>query len=159
MTLEPTHPRPGRRTALIAGYLMWVSLFFAIEGLGRMKCHVPSQTWIEAGADARERHLRRFRYDQSVDCLHEMAWYSYSTTALIIIALVAPFVIVGVFAKRILRFAHRLPFDLPRAAAVIYCYAFLIALFLSIGPYGAAQDFYDRYGVGKRQPLLTTPPE
>jgi len=67
---------------------------------------------------------------------------------LFVLAVAAPFVIVGFGAKRILRLAHGLPFDVAETAAVIYGFAFLLALILSMGPYGASQWFYDRYGVG-----------
>ena len=150
--VEPAHQPPSRVFLLVAGYLLWVSLFFAVQGFGRMQCQVPSRTWVEAGADARERHLRGFRYDKSEECLDRTVWYSTSMGVLGVLAVVAPFVIVGFGAKRILRFAHGLPFDVPETAAVIYGFAFLLALVLSMGPYGAAQEFYDRYGVGTDPP-------
>ena len=65
-----------------------------------------------------------------------------------LVSLLAPFVIVGLFAKRILHAGLRFPIAGIKAAAVLYGLAFCLALALSMGPYEAAQWFYDRYGVG-----------
>jgi len=103
---------------------------------------------VEAPADAHERHLRGFRYDKSVECLGASTWYSYSMGLMFLTSLLAPFVVVGLFAKRILHAGLSFPVAGIKAAAVLYGAAFLLAIALSMGPYGAAQWFYDRYGIG-----------
>ena len=145
---EPTSPFRSRRAARVAGYLLWVSLFFALEGVGRKHCQVPSQTWVEAGADAHERALRGFRRDKAEECLGTTAWYAYPMGVMFVVSLLAPFVVVGLFAKKILRAGLRFPIDNITATAVLYGFAFLLALVLSMAPYEAAQWFYDRYDVG-----------
>jgi hypothetical protein len=44
------------------------------------------------------------------------------------------------------------PVEEATAGAVLYGLLFVVALTLSLGPYGAAQEFYDRYGIGERSP-------
>ena len=146
--IEPTSPFRSRGAALVAGYLLWVSLFFVLEGAGRKHCHVPSRTWVEAGADAHERALRGFRYDKSEECLATTAWYAYPMGLMFLVSLLAPFVVVGLFAKKILHAGLRFPIDNITATAVLYGLVFCLAVAVAMAPYEAARWFYDRYGVG-----------
>ena len=111
MPRHSDHAPWSRRAALGAGYLLWVSLFFAVAGAGRKHCHVPSRTWVEAGADAHERALRGFRYDKAVGCLDATTWYSYSMGLLFLLALLAPVVVVALLATRILHAGLSFPVD------------------------------------------------
>lgn len=139
----------GRRGLLVAGYVVWVALFFVVEGLGRMKCDMPSDAWVEAGADAHERALRGFRQVQAVDCLGRTPWYSYSIGVMMALAFIAPFVVVGLFARRILRLVVDLPFVAEYVGAMLYVFLWVFVLALSLGPLPAAWWFYDRFGVGR----------
>ena len=144
--MTATRRRPA---ALVAGYLLWVSLAFVVEGAARRHCHVPSKTWVEAGASAHERALRGFTYDKAVECLDATNWYSYSMALMVLSAVLAPFVVIGLFAKRILHAGLSFPVDDITAAAVLYSALFVLALVLSMGPLWTADVFFDRYGVGQ----------
>jgi hypothetical protein len=37
---KPSYPLDSRRVALAVGYLFWVCLFFAVEGVARKHCRV-----------------------------------------------------------------------------------------------------------------------
>ena len=141
---EPASPFARRPAALVAGYLFWVLLVFVVDGAGRRICHVPTRAWIESGANAQERALRGFTYDKSQECLGDIVWYSYAMAVMTVVGLVAPFVIVGLFAKRILRAGLRFPIDNITATAVLFGFAFILALVLSMGPFWALDWVYDR---------------
>ena len=134
----------ARRAVLGLGCFLWWALFFFVEGTARGQCHVPRKSWVEAGADARERALRGFQLTKAIECLDATTWYSYGMGALFVLALVFPFVVVGLYAKRILRAAMASPVDEVESGAVLYIVVFIVALILSLAPYGAAQWFYDR---------------
>jgi hypothetical protein len=150
---ESRDPFGSRLAGIVVGYLFWACLFFAVDGLGRRHCQVPARTWVEAGADAHQRALRGFAYDKTLECLEATPWYSYAMAAMTVIALVAPFVVVGLFAKRILHLGLAFPVDNLTATALLYGAVFLAALVLSMGPIWAADWFYDRHGFGPAGPL------
>jgi hypothetical protein len=133
---------------VVAGYVLFAALVFVAHGAGRRHCHVPSRTWVEAPADARERALRGFTYDKAVECLDATPWIAYSMAALMVLALAAPFVVVGLYAKRILRAGLSSPVDDLTTTALLYSAVFLAALVLSMGPHWAADWVFDRCGTG-----------
>lgn len=143
---DAIHPVQDRWRVVFVCYLAWALLFFAVEGAGRQACRVPSRRWVDAGDTVSERNLRAWTRDRSIDCLDANAWYSSAMGALFACGLVAPFVIVWLIRKRILRAAMSLPAFRMTGAALLYIAAFIVALLMAMAPYAAAEWLYDAFG-------------
>ena len=134
---------PGRGVLLLAAYVLYVCATVAVEGAGRRACDVPSRAWIEAGADANERALRGFRRTKAEECLDATGWYSNGSAALLGIAVVAPFLVVILYARAPWRFVRDFPVAEAHAGAFVYGLMFVAALAVFMIPYFGAQAFFD----------------
>jgi hypothetical protein len=128
---------------LLGGYLLWASLFFAVEGAAHWACRVPGRPWIERGADAQERLARNLRYRKSIECLEAARWRSVTMDALFTIALVLPCVPLALYARRVTRRGWLYLFDEP---AFAYGAVYVLGAVLALLPYGAALLTFERVG-------------
>ena len=134
---------PGRTVLLLAAYVLYVCATFLVEGAGRRTCDVPSRAWIDAGATANERALRGFRRNRAEECLDATGWYSNVSLALYGTAVIAPFLVVILYAKGPWRLVKKAPVFEAHAGAVIYGFIWLAAMAAFMIPYFGAQEFFD----------------
>ena len=128
---------------LAAGYVLWVGLFFGVEGLARYRCRVPGQDWIEEGADARERLERNAVYNRGMACLEATDWHAQATEMLVKVAWVFPFVALAAYLARVLRRGLGAAFE---HSTILYGAVFTGTLVLAMLPYFAAMLFFQHYG-------------